>query len=114
MLCVFLRGVEIVGVTPTQDVKVDLQGHDSRTKRNAIGTPSQNKTSDTQSIIGARQSMNTGDLGLEVDVLWGFQSLTQDGSGNGVRQASFTVLLSAVAISSNPPYFTFSYHLATS
>jgi hypothetical protein len=31
MLCVFLRGVGIVGVTATQDVKVDPQGHhDSR------------------------------------------------------------------------------------
>jgi hypothetical protein len=29
MLCVFLRGVGIVGATPTQDVKVDFQDHDS-------------------------------------------------------------------------------------
>ena len=28
MLCVFLRGVGIVGATPTQDAKADLQGHD--------------------------------------------------------------------------------------
>ena len=33
MLCVFLRGVGIVGATPTQDVSVDLQGHDSHHER---------------------------------------------------------------------------------
>ena len=29
MLCVFLRGVGIVGATPTQDAKVGSQDHDS-------------------------------------------------------------------------------------
>ncbi len=38
VLCVFLRGVGIVGATPTLDVKVDPQGHDSRrSKKRDVG-----------------------------------------------------------------------------